>query len=389
MSGQRTILLFEPRVEGHHVMWLALLIEIMVEAGHRVIIAADLNDGRTLDRLKDYEKPLILEQTFLPVYEKDGSVRGGSMLEALLLVYRQCQPDAVFVNSLDEFGSKLLRKAMFGRNPLAEISCGLSGVYHRPRFLEPERSLRNLTKQLGFARLDKRGFFKHIFLLDGDLVETEQARQRYRAQFHLVLEPAEGTFHVDKAKAREELDLPADAPVLLHYGVGAKRKGLQLLLEALGLLPAEMPFHLIAAGRQPEDAAWLEPLEKLAATGKATVLNRYISTREEELCFCASDLITLPYLSHYGAANILSKAALARRPVIASDHHLLGRRVRQQHLGVTFKDRDAVDLSVKFTQLLPRREAWEHQFDDHLAAYAEMVSVARFRETFSRVDYFA
>ncbi|MEM9227474.1 MAG: glycosyltransferase, partial [Verrucomicrobiota bacterium] len=282
---------------------------------------------------------------------------------------------------------ELMRKSVFGRNPLGAIRCGLSGVVHRPRFLERDRSLRNLSKQIGFRKLDRAHFFKHLFILDEDLVMREEREQRYQLKLHLIPVPAEGSFDVTKAQAREELRLEPGVPVLLHYGVGAKRKGLQLLVEALKGLPQSVPYHLIAAGRQPPDAPWGPELEQLAAEGKATVMNRYISPHEEVLCFGASDLITLPYLAHYGAANILTKAAQAGRPVIASDFHLIGRQVEGYGLGFTFRDSDAQSLRTKLIELLPRRSQWERQFDDALRAHAERCSVAVFQDIFTRVEY--
>ncbi|MEM8549998.1 MAG: glycosyltransferase, partial [Verrucomicrobiota bacterium] len=385
-SDRPHMLMFEPRTEGHHLMWLAILIRAFLPL-YRMSIVADLRENKTRQRLAEYNDPRLEEPAYMAAHDASGQPHGGDMMSALLRAYRESQPDIVFVNSLDEFSSKLMRKSVFGRNPLGEIRCGLSGVVHRPRFLEPERSLRNLSKQIGFRKLDRAHFFKHLFILDDDLVASEESEQRYRLKLHLIPVPAEGNFNLGKAESRQELGLAPEIPVLMHYGVGAKRKGLQLLVEALNGLPASMPYHLIAAGRQPEGAPWVPELEKLAANGKATVMNRYISPHEEVLCFGASDLITLPYLAHYGAANILTKAAQAVRPVLASDYHLIGRQVESYGLGYTFRDCDAESLRNQLAELLPQRSRWEHQFDDALRAHAERCSVEVFQDIFTRVDY--
>ncbi|QYY37386.1 glycosyltransferase [Ruficoccus sp. ZRK36] len=380
------ILFFEPRTEGHHMLWTGLIVEALADKGYTVTVAADLRENKALKILTEKHPHIAERSRFISLYGEDGELHGGAAIPALLHAYEQVQPDAVFVNSLDEFGSKLLRTAALGSNPLKAIRCGLSGIYHRPRFLEPGLSPRNLSKKIGFSRLDKAGLFKHVFLLDDTLI-GRPTLEKFRTKFHYCPCPAEGEFTAPREEARERLGLPADVPVLLHYGLGARRKGLHLLLKALEKLPPATDYRLVVAGRQPADAEWLPALERLEKSGKGKVLNYYISSQEEADCLRASDLVTIPYLGHYGVANLLSQSALAERPVLASDHHLIGKTVENHQLGFTFKDQNETDLLRVLTEIFGTYPQWRDTFTPQLHAYARMVSVENFREVIQSVGY--
>ncbi len=385
LSGKK-ILFYEPRTEGHHMLWTGLIVEALADKGYAVTVAADLRDNKALTILTEKHPRIAERSRFISLYGPNGELHGGDAMAALVHAYEEVRPEAVFVNSLDEFGSRLLRKATFGGNPLKSIRCGLSGIYHRPRFLEPGLSPRNLSKKLGFARLDRAGMFRHVFLLDDTLI-GRPALEKLRTHFHYCPCPAEGEFTAPRQEARARLGLPDDVPVLLHYGLGARRKGLHLLLKALEKLPASLDYRLVVAGRQPADAEWLPALERLEKSGKGKVLNYYISSQEEADCLRAADLVTIPYLGHYGVANLLSQSALAERPVLASDHHLIGKTVENHRLGFTFKDQDEADLRRVLSEVLTDFPAWRERFTPQLQAYARLVSVENFRAVIQSVDY--
>ena len=75
--------------------------------------------------------------------------------------------------------------------------------------------------------------------------------------------------------------------------------------------------------------------------GRARVINRYVSSDEEKQLFAASDVVLLPYRRHFPISAVLVRAIGAGLPVIASDEQLLGRLVREHHLGILFRSGDA------------------------------------------------
>jgi glycosyltransferase involved in cell wall biosynthesis len=182
-----------------------------------------------------------------------------------------------------------------------------------------------------------------LLLLDPPLYD--QALKRYPgAPVHLLADPYPEDFHADRAAARKAFDLPADKLVFLFYGGGYKRKGLQLVAEAMLKLPAPGNFILLCAGLRPGGETLARQLETLRAQGRARLVNRYVSAGEEKQLFAAGDVVLLPYTHHQGTSSVLARAAGAGKPVIASDEHFIGRVVRQHGMGLLFPTGNVTEL---------------------------------------------
>ena len=245
----------------------------------------------------------------------------------------------VVMGALDEIGSACLRRAAFGWWPPAVLRTRWSGIYHRPRFLTPGASPNHWLKRIGFARLTRAGWFRRVFLLDEFLCASERAHWP-EAPFHFLPTPCVNIFQTPQEEARRMLDVPPKARVFLFYGGGYRRKGLHLVLEAFQNLPPASASFLLCAGQQPPDAEVQRGLQQLSARGQARVLDRFVSTAEEELCICACDAVLLPYLGHFGTSGVLAQAVHAGKAIIVSDEELLGRRVRAHNLGWLFPSGD-------------------------------------------------
>jgi glycosyltransferase involved in cell wall biosynthesis len=341
-----SILIFEPRGEGHHIPWLGMVAGALRQGGHRVAAALDEEASPQRRRIEDAFPGLLGRITCVSALER-GRFRGRSPLAAAAECLNQTGADAVLVNNLDEFASAMLRRAALGRLPPRVLRGRMIGIYHRPRPLDPtQRGPGPAWKRAGLRRLARAGWLAGLGILDEFLLN--EARPRWPdLNLHWLPDFWRGDGRRDAAESRAALGVPGGAVSFLAFGVGHRRKGIDLVVEAArgmdraGSMPA--PWTVLAAGRQPDPsvAAGLRALER---AGRAVVLDRYVSDLEVSQAFAASDFVLLPYRSHYGSSNVLSLAAAAGRPVIASDHHLIGRRVREHGLGFVFRDRDASDL---------------------------------------------
>ena len=85
-------------------------------------------------------------------------------------------------------------------------------------------------------------------------------------------------------------------------------------------------------------------LAALEKAGDAMVINRFILQEEVEWCFAASDAVLLPYRKHFGSSGVLVQAAMAGKPVIASDEGLTADRVRRFNMGWLFRPGDGASL---------------------------------------------
>ena len=363
----RHILIFEPRLGGHHLSWLRYVIEDLLAGGFVLTVVADLRP-RAKDLVVEHLSDLLDSINLVSAYGEDGAYRSGSKTKTLVACLRECGADHVLFTNFDEVASNWLRLAAFGIYPPEILRGKLSGVYFRPRFFENSFwPLGNLIKMIGFRRLCRGKWFQNFYFLDEYLVSRAKSCQwaRYGSSFHFLPDAWSGDFSKDKEIARKALGIPADKFVFLNYGIGTRRKGLHLVIKALrkGTMPKRA--FLLCAGSIADDRELLEGTNDLVKKGIAKVLNRYVSDAEEELCFAACDVVLLPYVKHFGSSGVLSMSSAAGKMVIASDEGLLGRRVRSGDLGLLFRSKNSKSLidvmhkalSLSNTDLIRYRES--------------------------------
>jgi len=375
--NKRHLLFFEPRIEGHHLMFLQHVVEALLEADWNITLAIDQRTDHASTVLHEKNPDLMAHTRQINAYDSSDKFHNGSELTALARCLQASGAESSFVNSLDGFISSTLRKAAFGLRPPSCLHGRIGGIYERPRWFSSEfGGVNQWLKKQGFLKLSNEGWFTRICLLNEFFAEDMPA-QFPGSDFHFLPTPGP-LITTPQQTARQKLGLPKNAIILLNYGVGHRRKGLHLVTTALNRIDNPELF-LLCAGRQNRDLDTLNETLKLEKQGRAKILNRYISDEEEGLCFRAADYILVPYLSHFGNSNILAQAVLAGRPVIASDFDLIGRRVRERKLGILFNDRSLDSLTRQLRLLDIANEAGRHEFDAAIKLYAEELSIESFR----------
>lgn len=329
------LLLYEARIEGHHLSWLRFVTEDLLEAGVELVLALDQRPS-SRERIEAQLSGLLARVKIMAVRDQTGWIGGRGQAGTVALCQRQAGVEQVFLCCFDEIASPCLRRAAFGVMPPGSLRGKMGGIYIRPRFLAGRSfSPNSLLKRCGFHRLLRGGWFQQLLFLDEYLHAALQSKFP-AAPFYFLPDTCPPPKNVDKAEARRRLGLPQAGRVVLFYGGPYRRKGLDLAVSAMEQLPsAKRPF-LLCLGQQPGDAAVARGLELLAAAGCARSTNRYVSPEEEELGFAASDAALLPYRKHFGSSNVLTRAAATGLMVIASDEELIGRRVREHKLGLLF-----------------------------------------------------
>jgi glycosyltransferase involved in cell wall biosynthesis len=152
---------------------------------------------------------------------------------------------------------------------------------------------------------------------------------------------------------RERLGLPDDAPIVLSVGRLNVQKGLDLVLEAMPSVLAEVPqAQWVWAGDGPERDSLLSRATELGVEKHLTLLGRVDWVRELML---GSDVLLFP--SRYeGFALTVLEAQMAGLPVIVSNTGSLPEMVRPEVDGVVVPPADPVALASATVEALRHPE---------------------------------
>jgi glycosyltransferase involved in cell wall biosynthesis len=374
------LLVHEIRSEGHHVPWAGMVLESLIDQVEELVFSH--GGGEQLSMLRDLS-PSVMSRITLHKATDQTMLNGRDSLAALVNAVRQVEPDRIFVNSIDDFASHIFRSAAMGIGAPRSLAGRLHGLYLRPRPLDKTASgLGIAIKRFGARRLFRQDVFSRIGLLD----EFLEASLRTEAEIQTTWIP---DFYrplpqVDREEARAEMGIPVDRSSLLFFGVPHRRKGLDLAIEAFdrdGLGNAV----LFVAGKLPRESDVRDRLAGLVEEGRAIVREGFVAESDIATVFAAADRVLIPYRKHYGSSSVLTLAAAAGRPVIASDHHLVGRRVVEHGLGVVHRDEDVDSLHEAIRTSIDAAPARIEDWRRGLEHWAGLNEVSRFRSAIREV----
>lgn len=116
----------------------------------------------------------------------------------------------------------------------------------------------------------------------------------------------------EKSRFKTELGLTQDALTILFIGNGFERKGLQYLIQALGLIPSQLPIILLVAGKDKHEARYLQ----LARNQRCAQRIRFLGYQKDVgRLYAAADLFVLPSLFD-PIANVVLESLYSGTPVI-------------------------------------------------------------------------
>lgn len=153
--------------------------------------------------------------------------------------------------------------------------------------------------------------------------------------------------------ARQRLDLPPDAELVLFAGLIEPYKGLADLIAAFGHLGKQRPrARLVVAGKPNEPVAPYE--RQLAAVGlldRAILDLRFLPEPVLAAYLCAADVVVLPYRATT-SSGLLFAARRFGRPVVATDVGDLGEVVADGQSGLLVPPSDPDRLAFAVERLL-------------------------------------
>lgn len=337
-------LLVDPAPSGHRAFYLSLIAaalgpdrcHLLIPDGNRHL--SDCFKRRGLD-LDDFSSSAA------------DAAEGGALIARASAVAREQSCNRVFFAYLDSCIEPLLTGD-------ERFDCPVSGIWFHPYALDPRyRWLPPLDKRLRHRRSVHHALrrvrdgldIERLFFLD-PLASANLRRLNPSIPSTVLPDPWEKTPDLDREAARARLHLPEDRVIFLHIGSSEKRKGLADTLAAFDRLAADPSLkHRILLVRVGENKR-LDPsarslLDSLTASGWVKCVDGFVPEADFIEYFAAADWILLPYRNFRHSSGILSNALAAKRPVIAADHGMIAKAVRDANCGVLFRHGSRADLA--------------------------------------------
>jgi D-inositol-3-phosphate glycosyltransferase len=181
----------------------------------------------------------------------------------------------------------------------------------------------------------------------------------------LVDYPLLPTAHVLPARDAAQRRLDVSGRVLLFFGYVRKYKGVDLLLQALAQVPADLAVTLLVAGEfyDPQES-YQTLIQELGLTDRVRIINRYIPEPEWPDLFAAADALVLPYRTASQSMSIALAYGFGK-PVIVSGVGGLAEAVEDGRTGLIAEPAPAAlatAIQRLYTELLVSR------YQEHIAA---------------------
>lgn len=199
-------------------------------------------------------------------------------------------------------------------------------------------------------------------LADATIVHTESMKEELIAAFHVpsdkiyvvrhginLLVPRTG---MTKIEARQKLDLPATAHVILFFGYISKYKGVDLLIDAVSRMANDDPAAtLVIAGQFKCTSAFRTSIEirlaQLQTRISVKTFFQFIPPEQVEELFVAADCVALPYRAIY-QSGIIFLAYRFGIPLVATDVGSFREDIIDGKTGILCERDNVISLSEAF-----------------------------------------
>lgn len=131
------------------------------------------------------------------------------------------------------------------------------------------------------------------------------------SDIHVCLQPTYSIFlkgKMPREKARKQLNLPSDAPILLFFGIVRPYKGVNILIDALALIKdiPHLPYLIIAGEFWETKEKYEEQIRIHKLNKQVVIFDHYLPDDEVSVLFSASDVLVAPYTGGTQSAAALS-----------------------------------------------------------------------------------
>jgi glycosyltransferase involved in cell wall biosynthesis len=322
-------LVFEPHASGHRLNYVAVVLEAIGSLCPSVVFGTT---KAVLDSV-EFAEALAPMQGFDVSAPVSGPLTSRQAAHFLLRLEREHQPDVTLIPTADGIAqwlgwNRLLRLGLGSRQPPRVMLLMRGHNYLRPS-AAPNLALKRLLSAIGLRLSGART----LLALDDELFELLR-KVPLKAEVVRIPEVPPAPVVIAREPARESLGISDQAFVVGFFGRRDKRKGFDLLINALRVT-TDPSIHLLVMGKASDETTDLFQRfrSQPAWAHRITSYERFVSREELNQGMAACDVVALPYREQEGSSGILTEAAAAYRYVLAADGGWIARTIREHHLG--------------------------------------------------------
>lgn len=339
----KKILIYAPSIQGHRQVYCNVITQWALESKMDVILCIG-NDwcrgGNTIRQRSPYIDLYMSNSNvdFINAHQKPPQK---SDSEYLLDLGNHIKPDLIFVISGDEFNHSLysfMKDLIMPKRHSSKWVGIFIACYYYP-------DLTNLLKQtvLKLMMKQKLKYFDKTYWLDEYFVTNTTIKNGF------WLPDISKSFNISVHDGAElELLCPKidnfvinnkGKDILLFFGQDFNRKGFDFIIE---LALEDEQFVVIRAGDPletiDESQDIMEKMSILERNGRLLNIPKFIKNPIIiSKLFRATKYILLPYRDHYKSSGVMLQAIEFKKPVVVPNIGLMGKRVSENHLGITYK----------------------------------------------------
>ncbi|MBC8044593.1 MAG: hypothetical protein IAF08_14235 [Rhizobacter sp.] len=371
---------------GHHQMYLGLITKAFLEQGHQVLACSPKPEAlqefirRTIPQA---EANLVTQQlterhdnaAVIQPFREELTAKGARRWEETLNVLNAATarsglvPDFVFFPKLDAWLQGIWTSAAAERFPYP-----WSGIYFHPLhfrqplaymplrrgWLEPDAVLRT-SRCYAVAALD-------------EFVAVKLHRKIGKPVFHFPDITDESAPDLSLPVVQEIQRLAKGRKIVGLLGALEDRKGIFTLLEAAKKAVGESYFFLFAG----ESVMGESDMKKFIAGSKKAEENCYFQPGRiaDEKAFnslvALCDVIFAVYKGYPFSSNLMTKAALMRKPILVATGALLESRVLRYRTGLAVpeQDSDAVLAAIRTVSGADYTQSVQPQYETYFAQHS-------------------
>ncbi len=350
MASPKNILIFEPDASGHHPGYLYHLIINFLQNDYSykliVLVSPDFF----------IKHPQILQKTISPRvqwikfsnseftdWKKPKTVFKRSVLEWDLF----CQYAKKY-NSMFGFFMYIdyLQLAILTQ---PAPPCPISGILFRPTLVNYPAS--SFKEKLNYWRknITLKYFVKYKnleSLFNLDAFATDYISENWKTNKVKFLPDPVQVYPTTKTKSdvKSKLGIDDSKTVFLIFGFLDSRKGISDVMEAIGNISREKSkkgcLLIVGPWEKNERSLFdvqLPKIQKLTDF-QIVVKDSFVKDEDIQQFFKVADYALALYHKHFGMSAIMVRAAVAQKPLIASNFGLMGKIVLENELGITVEN---------------------------------------------------